>query len=102
MKPTQDSTRPPANMSANVKTRILPHSEHLDIYMVRYSEGHKVGPHIDMIPAGKLYKLNMVLVKPACRIKRPESRVDETLPTPLPPTPTSGLQPLKRLVIEPL
>lgn len=51
-------------MFYNVKTRILLHSKHLDIYLVRYPEGHKVGPHIDMISSGRLYKLNMVLVKP--------------------------------------
>lgn len=51
-------------MSYKVKTRILLHSKHLDMYLVRYPEGHKVGPHVDMVSSGKLYKLNMVLVKP--------------------------------------
>ncbi len=51
-------------MPAKVKTRILFHSRRLNIYLVRYPEGHKVGPHIDMVSEGKLYKLNYVLIKP--------------------------------------
>lgn len=51
-------------MTANVKTRILLRSKRLNIYLVRYPEGHKVGPHLDMIAKGRLYKLNCVLVKP--------------------------------------
>lgn len=51
-------------MAAKVKTRILFHSRRLNIYLVRYPEGHKVGPHVDMIAAGRLYKLNWVLAKP--------------------------------------
>jgi len=51
-------------MSLNVKTRILLHSKRLSIYLVRYPQGHKVVPHVDMISEGRLYKLNCVLVKP--------------------------------------
>ena len=51
-------------MTANVRTRILLRSKRLNIYLVRYPQGHKVGPHLDMISSGRLYKLNFVLVKP--------------------------------------
>ena len=51
-------------MSANVKTRILLRSRYLNVYLVRYPQGHKVGPHVDMVSAGRLYKLNWVLIKP--------------------------------------
>lgn len=51
-------------MQAKVKTRILFHSKRLNIYLVRYPEGHTVRPHIDMVSEGQLYKLNCVLVKP--------------------------------------
>ncbi|MCM0612950.1 2OG-Fe(II) oxygenase [Marinobacter sediminum] len=51
-------------MTANVKTRILFRSKRLNIYLVRYPEGHKVGPHLDMISHGSLYKLNCVLAQP--------------------------------------
>lgn len=51
-------------MSLNVKTRILLHSKRLSIYLVRYPEGHKVVPHVDMVSEGRLHKLNCVLVKP--------------------------------------
>ncbi|AOY86814.1 hypothetical protein BKP64_00710 [Marinobacter salinus] len=51
-------------MHANVKTRILFHSRRLNIYLVRYPEGHKVVPHVDMVSEGRLWKLNCVLVKP--------------------------------------
>ncbi len=51
-------------MPTNVKTRILLRSKRLNIYLVRYPEGHKVGSHLDMIAQGRLYKLNCVLVKP--------------------------------------
>lgn len=50
-------------MTANVKTRILLRSKRLNIYLVRYPEGHKVGPHGHDCQ-GRLYKLNCVLVKP--------------------------------------
>lgn len=51
-------------MPTNVKTRILLQSKRLNIYLVRYPQGHKVGPHLDMIADGRLYKLNCVLAKP--------------------------------------
>ena len=51
-------------MVTKVKTRVLFHSRHLSIYLVRYPEGHKVVPHVDMVSEGRLYKLNLVLVKP--------------------------------------
>ena len=51
-------------MPEKVKTRILFHSRRLNIYLVRYPEGHKVGPHVDMVSEGRLYKLNWVLAKP--------------------------------------
>lgn len=51
-------------MPANVKTRILLRSKRLNIYLVRYNQGHKVGPHVDMVSEGRLYKLNWVLAKP--------------------------------------
>ncbi|NMT64423.1 2OG-Fe(II) oxygenase [Marinobacter orientalis] len=51
-------------MSSNVKTRILFHSRRLNIYLVRYPEGHKIVPHVDMVSEGRLYKFNCVLIKP--------------------------------------
>lgn len=53
-----------ATMPAQVKTRILFRSRRLNIYLVRYPEGHKVVPHVDMISEGCLYKFNCVLVRP--------------------------------------
>jgi hypothetical protein len=47
-----------------VTTRILFRSRYLSVYSVRYPEGHKVVPHMDMIAEGRLYKLNCVLRKP--------------------------------------
>jgi len=49
---------------AKVTTRILFRSRYLNIYSVRYPEGHRVIPHVDMIAEGRLYKLNYVLAKP--------------------------------------
>jgi hypothetical protein len=51
-------------MTAKVKTRVLFNSRRLSIYLVHYPEGHKVVPHVDMVSEGRLYKLNLVLVKP--------------------------------------
>ena len=51
-------------MPAKVKNRILFHSKWLSLYLVRYPEGHKIAPHLDMVSEGKLYKFNCVLVKP--------------------------------------
>ncbi|RFF31741.1 2OG-Fe(II) oxygenase [Wenzhouxiangella sediminis] len=47
-----------------VKTRILFRSKRLNIYLVRYSAGHRIVRHVDMVAEGKLYKFNWVLVKP--------------------------------------
>lgn len=49
---------------ANVKNRILFQSRRLNIYLVHYSAGHRIAPHVDMVSEGRLYKLNCVLVKP--------------------------------------
>lgn len=51
-------------MAAVVKTRVLFYSKRLSIYLVRYPQGHKVVPHVDMVASGRLYKLNLVLKKP--------------------------------------
>ncbi|BES73124.1 hypothetical protein RE428_41420 [Marinobacter nanhaiticus D15-8W] len=51
-------------MTVKVKTRILLQSKRLNIYLVRYPEGHRVRRHLDMVSEGCLYKLNCVLVKP--------------------------------------
>lgn len=47
-----------------VKTRILFRSRQLNVYLVRYSAGHRIVPHVDMVSEGRLYKFNWVLVKP--------------------------------------
>ncbi|NBB92599.1 MAG: 2OG-Fe(II) oxygenase [Gammaproteobacteria bacterium] len=51
-------------MSSKVKNRVLFQSRRLSIYLVRYSAGHRIVPHVDMVAEGRLYKLNCVLVKP--------------------------------------
>jgi hypothetical protein len=51
-------------VSTKVKNRVLFQSGFLSVYLVRYSPGHRVVPHVDMVSAGRLYKLNCVLVKP--------------------------------------
>lgn len=51
-------------MSAKVKNRILFRSRRFSISLVRYSQGHNIMPHLDMIAEGRLYKFNWVLVKP--------------------------------------
>ena len=51
-------------MPTNVKTRILFRSRRLNIYLVRYSQGHSILPHLDMVSAGRLFKFNWVLIKP--------------------------------------
>ncbi|MFE8073361.1 2OG-Fe(II) oxygenase [Marinobacteraceae bacterium S3BR75-40.1] len=51
-------------MLAQVKNRILFRSRYLNVYFVRYPEGHKVVPHVDMIAGGQLYKLNCVVRQP--------------------------------------
>lgn len=52
-------------MSQLVKNWVLFQSRRLSIYLVRYSAGHQIVPHVDMVSEGRLYKLNLVLVKPA-------------------------------------
>ena len=51
-------------MSTRVKTRNLFRSQRLNIYLVRYFEGHSIMPHLDMVSSGRLYKFNWVLIKP--------------------------------------
>ncbi|HMA99216.1 MAG TPA: 2OG-Fe(II) oxygenase [Wenzhouxiangella sp.] len=51
-------------MSDLVKTRVLFHSATFAIYLVRYSAGHRVVPHVDGVEEGRLYKLNWVVAKP--------------------------------------
>lgn len=51
-------------MTGKVRNRVLFQSRWLSIYLVRYSKGHRIVPHVDMVAEGRLYKLNCVLVKP--------------------------------------
>lgn len=51
-------------MREKVKNRVLYQSRRLAVYLVRYSAGHAIMPHVDMVAEGRLYKLNCVLVKP--------------------------------------
>jgi hypothetical protein len=51
-------------MSGRVRNRVLFQWGRLSVYLVRYSAGHSILPHVDMVPEGRLYKLNCVLVKP--------------------------------------
>ncbi len=51
-------------MPGKVKTRILFRSKRLNVYLVRYPQGHRVVPHVDMVAEGRLYKLNLVVIKP--------------------------------------
>ena len=51
-------------MQEKVKNRVLFQSRYLSIYLVRYSVGHAIVPHVDMVSEGRLFKLNCVLVKP--------------------------------------
>ncbi|MEX2499876.1 MAG: 2OG-Fe(II) oxygenase [Wenzhouxiangellaceae bacterium] len=51
-------------MQGKVKNRVLFQSRRLSIYLVRYSAGHEIMSHVDMVSEGRLYKLNCVLVKP--------------------------------------
>ena len=51
-------------MSGKVGNRVLFQWERLAVYLVRYAAGHSILPHVDMVPEGRLYKLNCVLVKP--------------------------------------
>lgn len=47
-----------------VKTRVLFQSRRFSIYLVRYSAGHRIVPHVDMVSEGRLYKFNWVVIKP--------------------------------------
>ena len=51
-------------MQEKVKNRVLFQSRRLSIYLVHYAAGHAIMPHVDMVSAGRLFKLNCVLVKP--------------------------------------
>ena len=51
-------------MQDKVKNRVLFQSRRLSVYLVRYSAGHAIVPHVDMVSEGRLYKLNCVLIKP--------------------------------------
>jgi len=51
-------------MPERVKNRVLFQSRRLSIYLVRYSVGHAIMDHVDMVAEGRLYKLNFVVVKP--------------------------------------
>lgn len=53
-----------ARMPGKVRNRVLFQSRRLGIYLVHYSEGHCIMPHVDMVAEGRLYKLNLVLAKP--------------------------------------
>ncbi|MCA1778843.1 MAG: 2OG-Fe(II) oxygenase [Xanthomonadaceae bacterium] len=52
-------------MRGKVKNRVLFQSRRLSIYLIRYSAGHEIMSHLDMVSEGRLYKLNCVLVKPS-------------------------------------
>jgi len=51
-------------MSGKVNNRVLFQSRLFSIYLVHYSAGHRIVPHVDMVTGGRIYKLNCVLVKP--------------------------------------
>jgi len=51
-------------MSGKVRNRVLFQSRRFSVYLVHYSAGHSIMPHLDMVSEGRLYKLNCVLVKP--------------------------------------
>lgn len=51
-------------MRGKVKNRVLFQSRRLGVYLVCYSAGHAIVPHVDMVSEGRLYKLNCVLIKP--------------------------------------
>ncbi len=51
-------------MREKVRNRVLYQSRRFAVYLVRYSAGHAIMPHVDMVAEGRLYKLNCVLVKP--------------------------------------
>ena len=49
-------------MREKVRNRVLYQSRRFAVYLVRYSAGHAIMPHVDMVAEGRLYKLNCVLV----------------------------------------
>lgn len=51
-------------MTDLVKTRVLFYSANIGIYLVRYSAGHRVVPHVDGVEEGRLFKFNWVIAKP--------------------------------------
>jgi hypothetical protein len=51
-------------MSGAVRNRVLLRLGRLTVYLVRYPTGHSILPHVDNVAEGRLYKLNLVLVKP--------------------------------------
>ena len=63
-------------MRQQVRNRVLYQSRRFAVYLVRYSAGHAVLPHVDMVAEGRLYKLNCILVKPRAG---GEFRCEETL-----------------------
>ena len=52
-------------MTDTVRNRVLLRLGPLTVYLVHYPTGHGILPHVDGVAAGRLYKLNCVLVKPA-------------------------------------
>ena len=61
MEQVRDSDRPAHDL---VRNRVLFQSRSFSIYLVRYSPGPRIVPHVDMVSEGRLYKLNLVLAKP--------------------------------------
>ena len=51
-------------MREKVRNRVLYQSRRFAVYLVHYSTGHAIMPHVDMVAEGRLYKLNCILVKP--------------------------------------
>lgn len=47
-----------------IRNRIFLYTKSIAINLVTYSKGHFVSRHIDMVDGGRLYKLNLILVKP--------------------------------------
>jgi hypothetical protein len=51
-------------MANPVKTHSLFHSARLNVYLVRYSAGHRTVPHVGRVYDDRLYKFNCMLMKP--------------------------------------
>lgn len=49
---------------ARVRNKVLFTSKRISAYLVTYPNQHKVMTHIDPVPNGKYYKLNIVLKQP--------------------------------------